>query len=83
MNIWSLPTTFTVLYCALIAGIAVVDMIPGEIESEVMVSGCNVVSNCDMFFDWSKPNLDVDTRLWLDILRETGYDLLIVNNSNI
>ena len=34
--VWSLPTMLKVLSFASIAGIAVVDAIPGEIESEVM-----------------------------------------------
>jgi hypothetical protein len=38
MNVWSLPVKFTVLYCASIAGIAIVDVISGEIESEVTVT---------------------------------------------
>jgi hypothetical protein len=37
-NVWSLPAMITVLSFASIAGIAVVDVIPGEIESEVMVA---------------------------------------------
>jgi hypothetical protein len=44
---------FTVLSCALIAGIDIVDVISDEIESEseseAMVCSCDVVSSCDMF----------------------------------
>ena len=36
-NVWSLPATITVLSFALIEEIAAVDVISGEIESEVMV----------------------------------------------
>ena len=49
INVKSLPAKLKVLSFALIAGIAVVDVISGEIESEAMVSNCNVVSSCDMF----------------------------------
>ena len=46
INVWSLPATFTVLSFALIAEIAIVDVISGEIESEVMVFSC-----CDILCD--------------------------------
>ena len=38
INVWSLPAKLKVLSFASIAGIAAVDVIPGEVESEVMVS---------------------------------------------
>ena len=48
INVWSLPAKLKVLSFASIAGIAAVDVIPGEIESEViMVSSCDVL--CDSF----------------------------------
>jgi hypothetical protein len=46
MDVRSLPTKLKVLSFASIAGIAVVDVISGEIESEVMVS-----RSCDMLCD--------------------------------
>ena len=47
INVWSLPAMLKVLSFASIAGIAAVDVIPGEIESEVMVSSCDML--CDSF----------------------------------
>ena len=46
MDIRSLPAKLKVLSFAWIAGIAVVDVIPGEIESEVMGVQLRLVVTC-------------------------------------
>jgi len=59
MNVWSLPAKLKVLSFASIAGIALLDVVPGEIESEVMV----MVSSCDMLCDFPlTTDLDSNTQ---------------------